>query len=215
MEKKKIKPTEKEIEKTIGGIFDVISSRMEEEDKKSPIFDFISKQIKHLKDPEDFYTMAIFPVERIIHTFIETQFKKDNYLAPEIYLRYHFFENHLSKLCQNLYGNACCVDRARFLLQAALKWKETGEMPIFNWEQKYTFHIPPTGTPEQWMSFIEAIKSLLYGNSVKYCMALKIHAYPFNSKKLLDKIKGIINIILYERKSQGYVYSNWSYCIYF
>jgi hypothetical protein len=151
-----------------------IVSQTREEDKASPIFAHLFKSIEHLKDPNDFHVMAIYPIERVIGTFVDANFKKDNYLAREIYLNYHFFESNISQLCTQFYGSGCSVDRGRYLIRAAIKWQETGKMPMFNWKQEYTFHYPETGTPRQWMFFVSGLQRLLYGYNQEYIHALKV-----------------------------------------
>lgn len=166
--------TKKLNKKVMKSLLAGIVSRTREEDKASPIFAHLLKQIEYLEDPEDFYRRAVWPIERVIGTFVDAKFKKDNYLAREVYLNYRFFESNISQLCTNFYGCGCSVDRARYLIQAAIRWQETGKMPRFNWKQKYTFHYPNTGTPQQWMHFIGGLQRLLYGYNLEYIHALKV-----------------------------------------
>ncbi len=172
---KKNKVNKKHIEKVIGGMVDAIEKQADEENQKSPVYKILSEQSEFLKSPNEFYTMAIYPIRSVIDTFISKNipFKKDNYLAQAIYTNYWFFENNLSNLCTKFYGSSCCVDKAKFLLHAAIEWKETGEMPIFDFNQDFIFHIPRTGTPEQWMNFVEALLHLInVGDSKKYLDAM-------------------------------------------
>lgn len=180
MKNKKL--TDKELKNGLNLLFTSISKKASKEDKKSPVFKYISKQIKYIKDPNEFDVMALYPIRRIIKTFISTQFKEDNYLAESIYTDYNFFESNLSELCSQFYGIGCSVDKARFLIRCAIKWKETGVMPKFDWKQKYTFHYPKTGTMKQWMNFIEGLNRLRYGYNKEYLLALNSLMLEHNKK---------------------------------
>ena len=169
-----VKPKNKEFEKGLKSLLINISKRLEKEDRESPIFKHMSKNIKYLKDPNEFDVMAIYPIRRIIQTFVKTQFKKGNNLAESSYTNYNFFESNISELCSQFYGTGCSVDKARTLLRFAIQWKEIGIMPEFNWKQKYTFHYPKIGTMKQWMNFIEGLNRLLYGYNKEYLFALNL-----------------------------------------
>ena len=162
----------KKFDKSMKTLLDGIVSHTREEDKASPVFAHLSRQIEYLKDPEDFHVMGIYPIERIAGTFVETQFKKDNYLARDIYLSYNFFAKNIASLCTSFYGFGCSVDKARFLLRAAINWKETGHLPVFNMDSEFSFHFPDTGTPKQWMDFIVGLQRLSYGYNQEYLFAL-------------------------------------------
>lgn len=168
---KKEKINGQSLRKFLDLVCDSLEKKNRAEDIKSPVFKSLSKNIKHLNNAEDFNILAVYPIKRIIKTFVSEKYPK-NYLAQDIYLNYDFFENNLSNLCTHLYGSACCVDKARALIKFAIQWKETGILPEFDWKQKYTYHYPKTGTMEQWMNFISGLSSLLHGNNKEYLIAL-------------------------------------------
>jgi hypothetical protein len=184
---KKIK--NKEMEKGIKNIMETIIQKAKEEDKESPIYDFIATKKEYLSNPDTFNTMVVYRIKRIIHTFIETQFTEKNYLAQAIYMDYDFFKNNISQLCSKLYGSGCCVDRARFLLKSAIKYKEMGELPKFDWKAEYTFHYPKTATPKMWIEFIEGLYGLRYGNNEKYLIALNNIIKDYEKSKYKEKMK--------------------------
>ena len=165
-----------------------IVDNMAKEDKASPMFEHILKNVEYIKDPEEFNSMALYPIKRVIRTFVSTQFKEENYLANDIYTNYDFFEDNVSELCRKFEGNFACADKARTLLRFAVKWKETGTVPQFNWKQRYTFHYPKTGTAEQWMNFIDGLCGLLYGNNQKYLSALEELKKEHSNKPYQDGV---------------------------
>lgn len=164
-------------------LFDSFSKTMAKEDLESPIFAHIAKNIEYIGDAEDFNTMAVFPIERVINTFVSTQLSKGNHLGKAIYTNYGFYDAHISNLCQRMYGMACCADRSSFLLKSAINWKESGEMPEFDWDQEYTYHYPKTGSMEQWMEFIEGLHGLEYGQYERYLKALHELVQEHEEKK--------------------------------
>lgn len=162
-----------EIEETLDTLVTSILKESNVRSKKSKICEYLSKNKIPVEDPDEFNCLVVYPIMEILHTFIAAQFKDNNALASRVYINYNFFESNVSKLCEQFYGSACCVDKARYLLKAAIKWKGTGELPIFNWEQEYTYHYPKKGTPKQWMDFIDSLSFLLSGNNKKYLDTLK------------------------------------------
>ena len=113
--------------------------------------------------------MVLYPITRTIELVLQTKInKKISYL----YLAYDFLKNNVSELCVRLYGSACSVDKARYLVKAYINWKETGNMPVFKWGGDYVFHYPQTGTEEQWMAFIDGVQRLKYGHNKEYLLAL-------------------------------------------
>jgi len=178
---------EKELsrEELEGGLKEVITTILgnsEEEDRNSPIFQSLLKNIQYLNDAEDFDCMVVYPVRKVINTFVREKYPT-NYLAQDIYMNYSFFENNLSELCKQFYGFGCCVDKARTLLRFAIKWKQENKMPEFNWEQEYTYQYPKTGTMEQWMNFIIALSHLLRGDYEEYLLAFTSLIETHNNTK--------------------------------
>lgn len=178
----------KEFEKGLKTVINTIISGMKKEDKENPIFTHLLKYMKSIDNPDEFNCLALFPIERVVGTWLEARFKKSNHLARSIYLNYNFFENNVSELCSKMYGLGCSVDKGRFLVKQAIQWKETGKLPVFNWKQEYTFHYPETGTPRQWMNFIEGLSDLLYGRNERYLLALK-ELMDTHSKKIKKEKK--------------------------
>lgn len=163
----------KDIEKGLKQIFESMSKKMSEEDREHPFFKFLLENQKLANDPDEFNTMIKYPIERTIHTFVKEKFQTDNHLIANVYSHYDFFERNISFLCSQMFGGACSVDRARFIVKSAIRWKESGKIPKLNWEQEYTFHYPPKGTMEEWMNFVEGLDSLIYGNNKQYLLSIQ------------------------------------------
>jgi hypothetical protein len=174
--------------KNIANVLQSLFGQMEKEDMESPFFKFLGNNIQYIKNPEEFYTMAVSPLHRVVETFIRSQIKNNNPLTSALYSHYDFFEHNLSELCSQWYGSACSVDRSRYLIEAALQWGETRKLPVFNWKQEYTYHYPPTGTPEQWMQYIDGLHGLFYGKAKPYLTSLKtLMKQYFKAKKVKQK----------------------------
>ena len=69
-----------------------------------------------------------------------------------------------------------CADKGRFIVKSYIKYKLTGELPVFDSESGNYPHIakPETGTPPIWMNFIEGIASLRLGNPTQYLLIYQV-----------------------------------------
>ena len=177
---------DEDLKKGFKEIFKRLSEEMSDEDKKSPMFALLEKNIQYIDNPDEFNTMVVYPIKRVAYTFLTAKGYK-NFFTKKIYTDYDFFEDNLAALCSQLYGTACSVDKARFLLKAAVQWKEKEKMPVFNWKQKYTFHYPETGSPKQWMDLIEGLGFLLTGNNKQYLLALQSLMKTHEKKRKVKK----------------------------
>ena len=167
MEKEKF--NEEEFKGFLNGLVD----SFDKEYLESPIFKHFFENSKYLSDPDELQTMIIHPFERAVELVIQNKMGKSKEVAS-LYLDYAFLEDNISQICSELYGSGCSVDRGRLIVKSYIKWKETGIMPKFDWEQEYTFHYPESGTMEEWMNLVAGVERLKYGYYSEYLKALLI-----------------------------------------
>ena len=166
-----------EIKDALKGIFSSLFEGQSKESREDPLFRFLQKNEKWFGDPEDFSAMVTYKYKSIVQEAVNLHLGMHDGLVSLIYTDWDFLENNVNQLCIKLYGNAYCADRSRYLLMRAISWKRTGELPIF--QDKYWE--PKSGTPLQWMNFIEGLGSLYYGEPEKYLTALlELQSSPTN-----------------------------------
>ena len=153
----------------------------------SGLYQHLLENVEWFKEPETINIFIMHPVKKAIELIIREVHKKSREVT-NLWMDYDFIERNISELCSNFYGSACCVDRGTFITDSLIKFKETGEMKEFDWEQEYTYHYPETGTMKQWLDFAEGISELRYGLNTKYLKALSI-LIEEKSKKEEDKLK--------------------------
>ncbi len=190
-QKKEIKLKPKEFEEFMDNLVD----SFDKEYLDSPMFKHFIENSKYLDDPDDLHTMIQFPFKRALELAIVHKLKKSKEVAS-IYLNYNFLETHISRLCSDLYGSACSVDRGRFIVKSYIKFKETGKMPKLDWKREYTFHYPESGTMKQWMNLVKETYSLKYGFYKGYLQATLDIAMSKKHPEHLKKIKD------YEKKQK-------------
>lgn len=165
-----------------------LSDSFDKEYLKSPMFKHFFENSKYFEDPDSLHTMIIHPFEKAVQLVLQTKLKKSQ-SESHLYLDYNFLENNVSQLCSTFYGSACSVDKGRSLVKAYIRWKETGKMPKFDWQGKYVFHYPETGTEEQWMNFIDGVQRLKYGYNKEYLLALKELMNAKKTKEVIEREK--------------------------
>jgi hypothetical protein len=153
-------------------IFDVLFTRMDEEAKADPLFAFIENRKQWLGDPEEMGIMISFEFNSIINSLVKQTLNTNDNIICDIYTDWSLFDNHVTNLCSKLYGGGCSADRGRFIVKSFIKYRLTGELPVFD-PKPENYHHPETGTPEQWMNFVEGVGHLKYGHLEKYLLAYK------------------------------------------
>ena len=150
----------------------------DKETMSSGLYQHFLDNAEWFKEPDSINSFILYPVRRATEVIIQNIHKKSGVVAS-IWVEYGFIENNISKLCEQFYGSACCVDRGRFITNSFIKFKETGKMPKFDWKQEYTYHYPKIGTMKEWLDFAEGVYELRYGINKKYLKALmqlmKVH----------------------------------------
>lgn len=165
----------------------------------SPMFKHLMENSKYLEDPRDIHCMLQYPFEKALSLAIQYKLKKSKEVA-NLYVGFDFLERHVSRLCSELYGSACSVDKGRFIVRSYIKYKESGDMPKLDWNQEYTYHYPESGSMEQWMKFVQEVGNLQYGIYKEFLTCLvKLHGaktHPEYTKKIeeYEKKKSAENI---------------------
>lgn len=123
-------------------------------------------------NPEDFWLRTCYPLDNALGAVVSANIADATRRSPIefLYLHHDFLDAHLSQLFSTLEGHACSADKSRTVLSSLAHFFATGVAHEFNYEQKYTFHLPRRilRTHEERLAFYEALVSLYYGNPAKY-----------------------------------------------
>lgn len=124
-------------------------------------------------DYDQFYFSLFYPYHQLIDGLLERALPGAN-RAHFILEKSQFIENHLSKLFSNYEGGACSTDKARTVIKQALRFHITGTEVKFDWQQKYTYHLPEKilTTHASVVEFLDALQRLYYGMPEQYLSAL-------------------------------------------
>jgi hypothetical protein len=164
---------EKELKEEMGKIFDKLCDIASDEAKENPLFSFILEQKEWFGDPEQMYIMLTNKFFNIIEECVKQTLRTDNWIVCDIFTNWSFFDNHVTKLCENLYGPMGSADKGRFIIKSYIKYKLTRELPVFD-PKPENYHHPKTGTPQMWMNFIEGIAALQLGSPTKYFLIYQV-----------------------------------------
>jgi len=176
---------EEELKEAMGVIFDNLLSKASEESRNDPLYKFILDKKSWLGNPEEMYVMIVAKFYGIIQECIRESLQTNDYTIQSIFTHWAFFDDHVTILCERLYGPMGSADKGRFIVKSYIKYKLTGELPVFDPESgtykgkkkppySGNFHHPKTGTPQMWMNFIEGIASLLLGNPTEYLLIYQV-----------------------------------------
>jgi len=127
-----------------------------------------------ISDIEHFHYLIKHPFNRFLYGMIRTEVADDDDVVF-LYENYRFIESHFNKIIKQKEGMSCCADKSRAIVRALVRFFTTGETIVWNYDQKYTFHLPREvfKTHVEVMDFYKALRSLYYGNSVPFLEALK------------------------------------------
>ncbi|MFA5790733.1 MAG: hypothetical protein WC976_06705 [Caldisericia bacterium] len=181
-----MKISKKNLKKGMTAIFDGILGSMSTKAKADPLFAYLSSKKEWLGDPEDMNVMIFHDLNNIINEVVKKTLGVNDHIICNIYTDWNLFDLHVTELCSRLYGPACCADRGRFIVKSFIKYRITKKLPVFN-PKPENYHHPETGTPKQWMAFVESIDDLKYGDPRRYLVAYKDLIMP--DKKSRHKIK--------------------------
>ena len=164
--------SKKELKESMTSIFDALIGGMDEEAKADPFFAFIASKKEWLGDPEEMGCMINFRLTKTISAVVKETLQTKDRIVCDIYTDWNLFDSHVTNLCSKLYGGGCSADRGRHIVKSFIKYRLAGCLPIFD-PKPENYHHPLTGTPLQWMNFVEGIGHLKYGHPEKYLMAYK------------------------------------------
>jgi hypothetical protein len=162
-----------ELKEAMESFFNKILSDAGDEAKKDPLFAFILEQKEWLGDPEEMYVMIVVKLYGIINECVKESLHTTDYVIQSIFTHWAFFDNHVTNLCEKLYGPMGSADKGRFIVKSYIKYKLTGELPAFD-PKSGNYHHPKTGTPQMWMNFIEGIAALQLGSPTKYFLIYQV-----------------------------------------
>ena len=170
---------DEELKQSMQVIFDRLQTSADKNAEQSPLWDFLVTKKQWLGDPEDMDTMIMFPFRNIIDLLIKTTIPKADWLVKDIYKDWAFFDNNITNLCSQFYGGGGSADRGRVIVKSAIKYRLTGELPVFDGK----YWNPKTGTPEMWMELVEGLGRLKYGKFDVYFKALNTLVSDFQAQK--------------------------------
>lgn len=181
------------IEKVLEGIFNAF--KQEEVELYKALMDKIPS-VKKIEAVEDFYYEVVFPFERFLSGFIRTEIS-DNGDVEFILKNSRFITFHFEALIRDFEGHACCADKSRTIMKGLLGFYKEGKQIVFDYEQKYTFHLPKVifKTHESILGFYEGLKMLYCGNPEKYLTELqKIAAQNTPKEEDLEENKHVVAV---------------------
>lgn len=131
--------------------------------------------IKALNDrrPDRFRLALAYPMSKVISGLIHEYAGRDG--DGQFLLEHNaFVESHLRNLIEKYEGSACCADKVRTIMSAALRHYADNELISFNYEGEYTYHLPSVIFRDQKsiLSFLSALRHLYYGNPEHYLTEL-------------------------------------------
>jgi hypothetical protein len=122
---------------------------------------------------DQFYLTLQYPVENLVRGLLAAEMPGN---ADAHFLMAHsqFVEGHLKTLIKKYEGWSCCADKSRTMMQALLKYFLTDTPIVFDYTQKFTYHLPEKvlNTHESLTEFFKGLKFLYYGNPEHYLTAL-------------------------------------------
>ncbi|MCC5610986.1 hypothetical protein LC612_30615 [Nostoc sp. CHAB 5834] len=130
----------------------------------------------------DYFWLSFHPLNQAIDGLIAQaypQSRKAQYLARH----YAFVSNHFRALIEQYEGSSCCADKTRTIIKAILRSLLTSQPIQFDYQQKYTFHLPERifKTHEEIFEFFEALLRLQAGKSDLYLQFLLKFAQKLKS----------------------------------
>lgn len=133
-----------------------------------------SSEIKSFNNPDEFFYAVLYPWKKFISGFLKSSLNA-NKDVEFIFTNSQYLDRHFATLFIQYEGTAYSSDKSGHIVNQLLKYYATGERIEFDYDGKYTYHLPDKifKNHEQIVKFYEGLKSLLYGNPMKYLEALK------------------------------------------
>ena len=152
----------------IQGVFDGLLKAVGEEARQNPIYAYLEENKDWFGDPETADIMVTGKVRQIFEEVAKRTLASDNFEAVEVFTNWNFYDSHVTRLCERLYGSALSANRGRYIVKAFIKLQTEDVMPDFG-EREYW--VPETGTPRQWMYFMYGLTRLAWGHPDEYLPA--------------------------------------------
>jgi hypothetical protein len=145
--------------------------------------------VAELSDFNSFYFKLIYPFEKFLSGFVRTEISNNDELVF-IYKNSQFIKHHFEYWIEKIEGSTCSADKSRTIMRALINHYKTGEEIVFNYNQKYTFHLPKIVFKDQLLitEFYKSVKNLYYGNPTQYINCLKVLSEIWNEKKRIEDI---------------------------
>lgn len=130
-------------------------------------------------DVEEFNYLVHNP----IRTYLKELIKSSVSPNPDIqfiHLNYQFVKSQFESLIVRREGSQSCADKSRTIINRLIKYYLTGERIEFDYDQKYTFHLPKVifKTHDDILEFYKGIHRMYYGNPDEYLTVLKKNLIP-------------------------------------
>jgi len=134
-----------------------------------------SSEISGFTGYEEFYFAIIYPFDNFIDGFVQSEIS-DNEDVIFLMRNSQFIENNFQELIVNKEGSACCADKSRTIIKRLIEFYITGEKIEFDYEAKYTYHLPKTifKSHDHIVSFYKGLQGLFYGKNEKYLQSLRL-----------------------------------------
>ena len=159
----------KELKAGMQNIFSVLEGDSTKKAIENPMFKYLESKSEWFGDPEEMNLMIIDQFMRIVEEMVKKTLNTNDYLVIDIYNYWNFFDNNVTEMCNRFYGAMGCADKGRFILNATIKFRLTGDLPVF----KDTYYMPKSGTPMQWIKLVEGLGRLRQGDPNRYLTALR------------------------------------------
>lgn len=123
-----------------------------------------------INDYGDFYFSLAYPFEKFLKGMIQNTFGGCYADIEFILLNSQFIKRHFVRLIEKVEGHACCADKSTAIINELIRFYETGQEIVWNYEQKYTYHMPKKifTTHQDIISFYQSLVNLFYGNPTAY-----------------------------------------------
>lgn len=150
-------------------ILDTLSNSIDEDNISFFKELYSDRLLPDLGNPEDFHITAIYPHEMFIDGLLSHKLSNNNDVKF-IYQNHNFIDNHFKKIIVKKEGRRCSADKSRTILNSLVRFYKDGDEIDFDYEQKYTFHLPKKEFTDHnsIVEFYEALKHLYYGNPEYY-----------------------------------------------
>jgi hypothetical protein len=127
-------------------------------------------------DPEDFHFAIQYPMSRLVDAVLEKHIgdcvDKDNLMF--VFTRSELIERHVRRIIEKHDGPGCCADKSRTIVRALARFFKTGQRIEWNFNQKYTYHLPKIAFADHdtVLQFFIGITRLEFGLPDAYLNAL-------------------------------------------